>query len=361
MIKNGYYYPVEMDKALTHLENGEIVGKAQVGISFGNRTAGKTVGHGIRLIDHFERAGEQAVLLAKTEKQRQAGYLEKWFRNKVLNVRDEEGVIEGFLDRHKISFTQDEMWVDSKVMCYCVPISMSHEAKDTFAGELVTTLLMDEATQGESSLVINGRSALERIMEIWQTAARGYKDAVRLCNIVYIANVSSIDSWLFNDYGLHSFVNEETKQTCQKGFFIDIVNNTAATEQLDTSIMSGIMRESNAIKEYYEAAQNNVYRDNKSFIVKRGLDFKSLKAQFEVDNVTVGIFDYGDKMHVSIISPDARSRLYIGDPMKLKEGAIYDDRSLCMALATLYKGGALTFQNIQSKGACLRYAGLYRD
>lgn len=362
MIKGGYYYPTEMDKHLMHRSgDGSIVGDAQVGISFGNRTAGKTVGHGVRLIERFEKYGEQCVLLTRTDKQKQQNYLEKWWRNKIFTVSDEDGIIQHFVSSHEISFTFSEMTVDGEVMCYCLPISMSHEAKDTFAGEHVTNIVMDEATQGEAALNLNGRGALERITEIWQTAARGYKDAEKLCNIIYIANISSMDNWLFNDYGLYQFVTPETKQTCQKGFYIDIVNNTNAAEKVATSVMGGIMQRSAALNEYYEAAQNNTYKDNRSFVIKRGLDFKRLKIQFEQEYLRLGVFEYDDKLHVSVIDPDARSITVVGDVMKLREDTRYDRANLRIILAEMYMAGQLTFQDIRAKGAAMRYMGLYKE
>ena len=86
MIRNGYYYPVEMYEHLTHIDKntGSIAGSAIIGCCFGNRTAGKTVGHAIKLIDLFNESGYTAALLVRTKDDMKNGYLEKWARQGVL-------------------------------------------------------------------------------------------------------------------------------------------------------------------------------------------------------------------------------------------------------------------------------------
>lgn len=358
MLKNGYYYPLEMDNHLMHIEGDNIVGDAQIGISFGNRTAGKTVGHGIRLINRFEKYSEQAVLLARTDKQKNQDYLRKWFQNKILNVEDADGIIQTFKKSHKIEYSQDEITVDKKVFLSCLAISMSHEVKDTFGGQHVTNIIMDEATQGEPYLIINGRPAIERITEIWQTVARGYPNAEQLTNLIFIANISNLDNWLFNDYGLHRFISTDTKQTCQGGYFIDIVNNTNASAKLHASVMGKILEGTAALSGYYNAAQNNEYRDNNAFVIKRGLDFTRLKLQFIIDEQTIGAFDDGDRIHLALIRKDHRSKKLIKNLAQMQEGDIYDDSTMSEWLKNMIAIGKITFQDIQTKGAVMRYIGL---
>lgn len=359
MIKNGYYYPVEMDKHLMHTDDtGSPQGDAQIGISFGNRTAGKTVGHGIRLIERFEQHNEQGVLLARTDKQKSQDYLRKWFQNKILNVEDDDEIIQNFKKSHHLEYTQDEIKVDGKTFLSCLAISMSHEVKDTFGGTHVTNIIMDEATQGEPYLIINGRPAIERITEIWQTVARGYPNAEKLTNLIFIANISNLDNWLFNDYGLHRFISKDTKQTCQGGFFIDIVNNTNASAKIHASVMGRILEETASLASYYNAAQNNEYRDNNAFVIKRGLDFKRLKLQFKIDTQIIGVFEDGDKLHLALIRPDSRSKKLIKDITQLVEGDIYDDNTMSEWLRSLIAVGRCTFQDIQTKGAVMRYIGV---
>lgn len=357
MIRNGYYYPVEMYRDLKHYENGEIIGKAQVGICFGNRTAGKTVGHGIKMIDNFERNGETFMLLARTDKQLRDGYLEKWFRNKILNVRDDDGVIERFVESHEIKFSNKEVVVDNEIMAYCEAISMSHEVKDTGAYIDCYTIIMDEAVQiGERVLYINRKPAIQRIFEIAQTVARGRKDAINTTNIVFIANVSDRDNWLFNELDINSFVRDDTKYTCQKGIVVEIVMNESAKREVEESVLGQIIKNSVSGKAYYEAAQENKYQDNKSFVRKEGLNFSKLIIQLAISGRYLGVFMAEDHIHIALIEKDSRSRIVTCEVIMHNEEInleLYG--GWADILSEYYESGNCTFQTLEAKGMFLEY------
>lgn len=357
MIRNGYYYPREMYKDLKHREGGEIVGKAQMGICFGNRTAGKTVGHGIQMIENFNRRGESFMLLARTDVQLRDGYLEKWFRNKILNVRDEDGIIERFLSEHEISFTSKEAKVDGEVMAYCEAISMSHVVKDTGAYINCTTIIMDESVQiGERILIINRKPALQRIFEIAQTVARGRKDAINDTNIVFIANVSDRDNWLFNELDINSFVREDTKYTCQRGIVVEVVMNENAKNEVAQSTLGQIMMNSVSGRAYYEAAQENKYQDNKAFVMKIGLDFSRLIVQLGATGRYLGVFALSDRFHIALVDKDSRSPVVTCEVnMHVEDTKLELFGGWGELLSRQYESGNCTFQTLEAKGMFLEY------
>lgn len=357
MIRNGYYYPIEMYRDLRRIDNGEIKGNAQMGICFGNRTGGKTVGHAIQMIKNFEDRHETCMLLSRTLTQKDDGYLEKWWRNKIFVVEDQDGIIQDFVKNHKIEFSKNSCTVDGEPFSYCESISMSHKVKDEGAYRKCSTIIMDECVQkGERVLIIDKRSAMERIFEIMQTAARGWEGALNAINIVFIANVSNRDNWLFNDLRINDFVRDDTKYTCQNGIVVEIVMNEAAKSAIDNSLIGQIMRRSVSGQEYYEAAQGNQYLDNKSFIEKKGLDFSKLIVQLVMKNYCLGVFFIDGKYHIAVIRRDKRARAVTNEiechsddvELELFEG-------WGRGLSEKYENGKCTFQTLEAKGLFFEY------
>lgn len=360
MIKNGYYYPVEMYKHLKRIEGGEIVGDAQIGICFGNRTGGKTVGHGIKMIQNFTERNETFVLLARTDKQKNAKYLDRWLRNKIFNVRDSEGIIERFVKNSDIKIDNNIALVNDEPFCYCEAISMSHEVKDSGSYCNATTVIMDECVQiGERVLTINGRPAMQRIFEILQTVARGRLHAIDTTNLVFIANVSDRDNWLFNDLGINRFIRNDTKSTCQNGIYVEIVMNEHAKEEVARSTIGKIMVNSVSGKEYYEAAQNNEYQDNKAFVERVGLDFTRLLVQIAIEGRYLGVFRNPNSFHIAIIERDERSETYTRSIRMHDENTKLDyNGGWGDLLYKYYEKGICTFQTLEAKGMFLEYIGV---
>ncbi len=357
MIRNGYYYPVEMYRDLKRNENGKVVGRAQIGISFGNRTAGKTVGHGIQMIKNFTERGESFMLLSRTDKQLRAGYLENWLRNKILNVRDDDGVIEEFLSLHDIKFSNNIVTANDAPFAYCEAISMSTSVKDMGAYMNCTHIIMDECVQtGERVLFVNRKPAMQRIFEIMQTVARGREYAVDTTNLVFIANVSDRDNWLFNDLGINSFVRRDTKYTCQKGIVVEIVMNENAKNEIEQSTIGKIMMESASGKAYYEAAQENKFQDNEAFVAKIGLDFRKLIVQLAIAGRYLGVFVAEESFHIALIEKSEKS------PVVTCEVAMHNEEmrlelfgGWADILSKHYESGTCTFQTLEAKGMFLEY------
>lgn len=358
MIKNGFYYPEEAYEKLKHYDyiKQEVLGEANIHICAGNRTAGKTVGYAIKLIQEYEKHGEKALLLARTEKQKLGRYLEKWWF-KTFNVDDEDGVIQNFRNSHEIKFTPDYMTVDGEVMCYCEAISQSHLVKDMGSYDHCTRIILDEAVQtGEASLIINGRAAMDRIFEIWQTVARGWKFAVACTVIIFIMNTSERNNWLFNDLGVNNFLRADTKKTLQNGIYVEVINNKAASEAVKLSGMAGIMQRSVSGARYYDSAQNNEFMDNTAFVHSRSLNFRNLKIQFVVRTHCLGVFKEEDGWHVSKIEPDDRSKKICNSYLVHREDTIYEIYSDWQRLLEQeYQKGNVTFQTQESKALFEEY------
>lgn len=357
MIRNGYYYPTEIFQQLTHRnEAGEIVGSAQMAICIGNRTGGKTVGIGIEMIKRYEETGETCMLLSRTEKQKQGGYLKNWW-NKVLNVDDDGGVLKTFREAHTITYSNSSMLVDGAAFCYCEAMSMSKQVKDEGSYDHCANIIIDEAIQkGEAFLWIYGRPAMERVFEIWQTVARGYRDAEKLTHVIFIANTSERDNWVFNDLGVNNFVRKDTKFTTQNGICVEIVKNKIAAKKVESSYMGRIMQSSATGREYYESAQNNAFSDNTAFIFPRGLDFRQLKVQLVERGQYLGVFESGDGFHVAKIEPDSRSRRICNNvKYHTCENEFEENGKWQLNLSEMYKDGRVTFQSQEAKGLFLDF------
>lgn len=359
MIKNGYYYPVEFYRELRHYnyETKEVEGRAQIGICFGNRTGGKTVGHGIRAIERYFDTGETCMVLAKTAEQKKAGYLEKWWEGKILCVDDKDGVISKFKRENTIEYTKDVMMVNGCPFCYCEAISMSEKVKDEGSYKRCTTIIKDEAVQfGERTMVINGRPAMRRIFEIWQTVARGWEHALDTTVLVFIANTSERDNWVFRDLGVNSFVRNDTKFTVQKGIVVQIVSNKIVAGAVEKSVMGQIMMNSESGKEYYESAQMNEFQDNTSFISPMGLDFMKIKIQLVSRLGTLGVFETDFGYHIAKIELDDRAKAICNDISVHTEDIKFSPMSnWVMLLDEKYQAGKITFQDLEAKNQFLSY------
>ena len=363
MIKNGYYYPVEFYERLVHYDDETAApkGVAAVGVSMGNRKAGKTVGHGIEMIRRYaeRKTPERCMLLTRTDKERKEGYLQKWWE-KILRVDDDDHVITSFRQSHKLDFKNDVVLCDGDPFCYCEAVSMSKRVKDTGSYDRCTIVCMDEAIQtGESTLQIMGRPAMARIFEIWQTVARGWPDATNSTALVFIANVSERDNWIFNDLKINQFVRADTKFTAQHGICVEIVDNVIASAEIESSAMGEVMRRSEAGREYYESAQHNKFQDNVSFVIPRGLDFRNLKKQLILDGACLGVFSVDNGIHVAKITVDARSDKICNDVRFHSDDIAfepYGDYENYLRL--MYTDGRVTFQTLESKSLFLRYCSL---
>lgn len=361
MIKNGFYYPVEIFKNLNRINaNGEVIGKAQMAIISGNRTAGKTVSIGIEIIKRYLEKKERCLLLARTREQKELFYLRKWWEKKILTVDDNDGIIRDFINNHKIEFTKDNMFIDGDIMCYCESISLSQLVKDAGGYDRCTLIVMDEAIQkGERYLQLNNRPAMERIFEIWQTVARGYPNAEKVTNLVFLANTSDRDNWIFNDLGINKFLRQDTKFVINNGIIVEMVKNENAIKKIETSYMGKIMQLSQCGSTYYKNAQENEFTDNRSFIKHQGLDFKNLKIQFFIRDNYIGVFKTLDGYHVSKIKKDTRTRIICNQVKYHTEEIDYEySGDWERAVKSMYNSACVTFQNLESKGLFLEFLNI---
>ena len=361
MIRNGFYYPVEYYNSMTHRdESGKIVGNAQIGISMGNRSGGKTVGHCLHALQKWMDTGESSMLLARTDKQREKHYLDAWLKKTLVGAADDQdGIVKRFLSmyRERGAITDSLMSIGSDPIFYCEPISMSKDVKDHGMYLKCSDIYMDEAVQkGERTLMIFGRTALSRVFEIFDTVARGWDGAYDLTHLNFIANVSDRDNWIFNDLRCNNFVRADTKFATQRGITVEMVNNKVVSKQHSHSLIGQAMLGSVSGREYYESAHQNAFTDNTAFIRPTGLDFKKLKIQFVVREHCLGIFEADSTFHVATIQPDARSK-------KICNEAKYHTEEISYVFSgdwehrvrDAYIAGRVTFQTLEAKNLLLEF------
>lgn len=359
MIRDGYYYPDEVYRDLNKLtDEGKIEGQAQVAICSGNRSAGKTVGHCISALQNYERSKERFMILARNDKQLNAGYLKAWF-NKTFPLNDKDGYLEYFRQQHQIEVGKKTIKIDGDILCYCEAISMSKDVKDQGSYDTCTRIIMDEAYQeGETTLNILGRSAMKRIFEIWDTVARGFPKAKERTNLVFLSNVATRDNWIYNDLHINDFLRKDTKYTCQRGIVCEIMENKCVENEMNKTFMAEIMKNSKSGLEYYEMAHHNMFNDNEAFIKKQGLDFSKLKIQLYSRDAYLGVF-YDDnikKYHIAKIKRDERSQILCNDIKKYNNDFIYENYgSMEQTLFQSFTAGLITFQTLEAKNMFLEF------
>ena len=364
MIRNGYYFPAEIWKNLVHYnkETDEIEGTAAVAMDFGTRSAGKTAGHSGYLTKDFIENGNRFCLACRTQKQKENGYLKKWY-GKFLNISEskdkETQELLDYLKNHEIKIDNDNIYLDDKIMAYCVALSMSGKVKDEVAFDHCRKLVIDEAIRpGERSLWIQGQSAMQRIWDIFWTMARGDDLAISTSSIIFISNVFEYDNWVFNDFKVFDFFKPESKFTCQKGFVINKVENKIKNKEIEDSIMGNLMKRSETGSKYLNSAIRNEYSDNSAFVEKKGLNFDNLKLQLFIKGSFLGIFYDNEKYHVAKIEKDERSKIITMETKSHSDDVKLEiDNDIVKSVKRQYIRGKATFQTQDAKDLFLDFIG----
>lgn len=292
--QNEYYWkPTRVFKHLKreNYETGEIEGDANIAIIFSNRGGGKTVNVGIELLKRWEQYRERCMVLCRTQSQQREGYI-RAFWHKVLKVDDDEGYLNSFRQLHEIDMSNNAVLkIDGDVFCYCEGISGSERVRNTGSYDNCRNIVIDEVISFNEGARDNGQTPLQRIWTIWETVARGYKQATDVTNMIMMANISRYNNWLIQDLNLTDFIDEKTKFTCQRGIIYEKFINTYSQSKLANSTMGLIMENSRSGQQYFAANQKNEYTDTFSVVVKMGLDFNSLMYQFSIRDRTFGLFN----------------------------------------------------------------------
>lgn len=301
MLRNGYYFPVEVNKRLVRYDPilKQVVGDAVIAIDYGSRTGGKTVGWIVTLLQDYFNYGVRFTLVARTLKQQEKGYLEKWFRKFYDITESKDPETQEMIDKLKecdVEFSNDYITIDGEILCYCVALTQSSKVKDEMQFSRSVKLIMDEAMlPNERSLMIYGRPAMARILEIFITMARGWEFAFEESSIVFISNATMSDNWIFNNLNINSFWRDDSKFTCQQGIVVNKVNNQVVNDKIADSKQGQVFMRSRAGREYMESAIGNKFSDNRSFTVNKGLDFKQLKIQLVIRGHFIGVFELDQK------------------------------------------------------------------
>lgn len=362
-IINGFYHPNEIMDALVHKDKntGELLGDCSVAVCVGNRTGGKTVGFALEMIRDYLEKGERNILTCRTIKVKEKGYLRDWWK-KTLDIEDDLGLVKRLKERGNIGFNDDVVTVGNDIFSYCCPLSASSQIKDTGKFAETTKILMDEAIQPfESSLIINGRSAMSRIWEIWFTAARGWEQAMERTNIILVSNSTERDNWVFNDLNINKWFRKGAKLCRNNGVIVENVVNKVASDKVMGSVMGAVMSNSKSGQLYLESAVDNKFGDNTSGIRKLGLDFKKIYMQIKTEGIFLGFFDAKEFIHVEEIQKDKRSDIYCVDPREMEEGISFSaDGKLEQLIRNAYECGSMSFGSQRAKNATLRLAGLLK-
>ncbi len=356
MLKNGFYTADKTYNKLMHMnyDTGKIEGVANFAIIGGTRTAGKTVGWAIKMIELLEK-GENFMILSRYKNDIDAGYLQAWWEGKIFTVNDADGIIQNFLNNNEITFDKKTMKVNGEVRCYAEAISMSAKVKN-YGGPYnnCRNIIIDEAAQaGEADLIIEGRPALSRIVEIRDTVARGYENAKLLCNVIFIMNISEEENWLYKSFELK--INKKTKFTVQKGVIIEVTNNINQKEEYDATPFGQVVKNLTVLNSYYKAGYENEYQDNRAFIKKQPLNFNSLRMQILINGSYIGLFRGVEGLHCAIITRDDRSEIITSDNNYYDESVTFSDGIWDVVLRDYYKAGKLTFQDLKTKNLMLTF------
>lgn len=355
-----------MFKNMVHInhDTGEIEGDCMIGIAFGNRDAGKTVGVGLRLIINYLDTlaigkPERFTLVARTIKQKDKGYLKNWVLTKVLVADDEFGWSKR-IKGHELTFDNDKFYIDGDVCAYCVAITEGEASKDTWAPDCSTRLVLDEAVRrGERTYYVNQTTAMTQLFTMLFTMARGSEQAFHKSGIIFIANISTRDNWVYNDFGINKYLRKDTKRLHINGMFVDIVNNEDVKKEIKESIIYKVLSQSISGREYLGGAVDNEYIDNSAFILNKKLDFRFLHGQFKVKTRHMGVFkDYEGNIHVAEITPTKKTKIYCNDIYVSTDEILYKPNSeLEQAIRHKYIMSKVTFQTQEVKNLTLEFIG----
>lgn len=364
MVRNGYYFPEESWKRLTHInyETGEPEGEASICIDLGSRSAGKTVGWIFTLLKNYIKTGERFCVCSRTQKQIERGYLKKWF-SKFYNIQNSKDpgtceVLE-WVKSQEVEFEKTTIKINGDILCYCVAISMSEQVKEDVDFDNCKNLIIDEAVRkNERTSFINGRETMERIWEIFITMARGDDDSLTSSNIIFISNVFEYNNYIFNDLNVFDFFKENSRFSCNNGIVINRVINKIKNEELEASTVGKIMKRSKSGSKYFASSFLNTYIDNSDFLEKIGLNFNDLIIQLYYKNNFIGIFKNGSGFHISEIEKDDRSEIITNEPGSHSEQIKYDPNNRTLEnVKNKYIRRSVTFQNQKSKDLFLQYVG----
>lgn len=376
--QNEYYWkPARVFKHLKkeNYETGEIEGDANIAIIFSNRGGGKTVNVGIELLKRWEQYRERCMVLCRTQSQQREGYI-RAFWHKVLKVDDDEGYLNSFRQLHEIDMSNNAVLkIDGDVFCYCEGISGSEKVRNTGSYDNCRWIVIDEVISFNEGARDNGQTPLQRIWTIWETVARGYKQATDATNMIMMANISRYNNWLIQDLNLTDFIDEKTKFTCQRGIVYEKFINTYSQSKLANSTMGLIMENSRSGQQYFAANQKNEYTDTYSTVVKMNLDFNKLTYQFSIRDRTFGIFSLAyaggyynaqneyvptPDMHIAKIDKVPGKVCFATDvtSINISQGetmaGVYE---LIKLLQHQIKRGTVSFQTYEARDAVYKLAG----
>lgn len=376
--QNEYYWkPIRVFKHLKreNYETGEIEGDANIAIIFSNRGGGKTVNVGIELLKRWEQYRERCMVLCRTQSQQREGYI-RAFWHKVLKVDDDDGYLNSFRQLHEIDMSNNAVLkIDGDVFCYCEGISGSERVRNTGSYDNCRNIVIDEVISFNEGARDNGQTPLQRIWTIWETVARGYKQATDVTNMIMMANISRYNNWLIQDLNLTDFIDEKTKFTCQRGIVYEKFINTYSQSKLANSTMGLIMENSRSGQQYFAANQKNEYTDTFSVVVKMNLDFNKLLYQFSIRDRTFGLFALargsgefdengrwipGPEMHIAKIDKVPGKVCFATDvtSVNVSQGetmaGMYE---LIKMLQNSIKRGTVSFQTYEARDAVYKLAG----
>jgi len=313
MILNKYFYPDKqwlnaphrIEPSGTYEEdeftgekvfNGEYSGDILAHFIQGNRKAGKTVGVGIFLIADFLLYGYQSVLLRRyisdfeKDKAMETFWMKSWpYRSEFPKVVEKHPKLQELYPlelvrnfdwlNHDIIFKNNQAIVDNKVMCF--PATLYGKGPTAFkeAGPFtdIHKIIYDEFIPEKDAPVIQGE--VRKWAIIAETAARGRQDALQTFGAIFISNAVTDDHQWAKEYDFKHTAKKDAHffvKNMEKGFTLEKVENTAVSQEMETSALGTFLKGSATGQAYLDYSQSNKTQDDMSFVEKMGGDMRYL-------------------------------------------------------------------------------------
>lgn len=288
MIYNGYFYPATTWKNKPHVneQTGVYSGECAFNFIVGNRRAGKSVGVGIFALADYLIYGYRSALIRRFDKNFKDAkspamqnfwmkcfpYMDEFYKI----VKSDKGLQEMYplekikaanLTGHEIDFKDYHCLIDGKIFCYPIMLNRYDSNKnneydnvrnilyDEFIPETTTSGLPDEFTA---------------VANVFDTIARNRPDALKTTGVVFMANAITKTNAFYTELGIDRELRSDTKKIIRpdKGWSLEVVHNSVAEDEVKSSPFGKVLQASPSGRAYLEYSQENVVKDDDSFVEK---------------------------------------------------------------------------------------------
>ena len=271
MIKNGHYYPDWIWKNKLHYdhEKQQFDGSCAFCYIEGNKRGGKSVGVGIyALVDWFKYKYRCVYICRYQDDIENSGVLPvesfwkkcwRWINSDEVRVKD--------IDDHELSFKGHKVYIDGELFCYPVSLNKANKFK---SGDFdnVHLGIYDECVAEDGTELPD---EVFNLYLLYDTIARSRDDALKDTSIVLISNCITKASSIKEELGIAKEIRNDTKRLLRKqyGYCYERVLNSIVQEEIEGSAIAKLQRHGEVGKRFLGYAQNNEFRDNESFVMKK--------------------------------------------------------------------------------------------